>query len=100
VVRTHSSYENLERITRRWWFYLLLLALLFFDPSYSSVAGFVMNERTGELISEILRHALKPYKPHMPVLHVVVILLVAAVLIYGNRVGKSSLLSSELIISS
>jgi hypothetical protein len=52
-----------------------------------------MNEKTSELIAEILTQSLKPYKPFMPILHIIVILLIAILLIYGNRIGKSLLLS-------
>jgi len=47
-----------------------------------------MDERTSEVVAEVLNQSLKPYKPFMPVLHTVIILLIAAVLVYGNRVRK------------
>jgi len=47
-----------------------------------------MDYRASELAPEILTQSLKPYKPFMPVLHIIVILLIAAVLVYGNRVRK------------
>jgi len=82
------SYERLERVTRRWWFYLLLFVTLFFVPSYSSLEGFIMNERASEIVAEVISRSLRPYKPFMPALHIIIILLVVAVLVYGNRVGR------------
>ena len=87
-MKAQRSYEKLERITRKWWFYLPLFVILFFVPPYSSLAGFIMNERTGEIVAEILSHSLRPYKQFMPALHIIIILLVVAVLVYGNRVRR------------
>jgi len=80
--------ERLERATRKWWFYLILVALLFLAPSYSSATGFITGEKIGEVVAEVLTYSLKPYKPFMPLLHIIVILFIAAVLVYGNRFGK------------
>jgi hypothetical protein len=87
-MRTLRSCGRLEDLTGRWWFYLLLLCILFFAPPYSSTAGFITDERASELVAEVLSQSLKPYKPFMPTLHIIVILLVAALLVYGNRVRK------------
>jgi hypothetical protein len=86
-MRTLRNYRRLEDLTRRWWFYLLLLYIYFFAPPYSSTAGFI-TERASELVAEVLSQSLKPYKPFMPTLHIIVILLITALLIYGNRVRK------------
>jgi hypothetical protein len=88
-MKSQKGYERLERITRKWWLYLILLAILFIVPPYSSATGFIMNERTSELVAEVLSHSLEPYKPFMPFLHIIVILFIIAVLVYGNRFGKS-----------
>jgi hypothetical protein len=86
-MRTLRSYGRLEDLTGRWWFYLLLLYIYFFAPPYSSTAGFI-TEGASELVAEVLSRSLKPYKPFMPTLHIVVILLIAALLVYGSRVRK------------
>ena len=57
-------------------------------PPYSSLEGFIMNERTSEIIAEVLSCSLRPYKPFMPALHIIIILLMVTVLVYGNSVGR------------
>jgi len=47
-----------------------------------------MDERSGEVVAEVLTHSLKPYKPFMPFLHIIIILFIAAVLVYGNKFGE------------
>jgi hypothetical protein len=88
IMKASKSCERLERMTRKWWLYLLILASYFLVPPYSSAAGFVIDEGAGEVVAEVLIQSLKPYKPFMPVLHIIVTSLIAAVLVYGNRVGK------------
>jgi hypothetical protein len=87
-MKARKSCERLERTTRKWWLYLLILASYFLVPPYSSAAGFIIDERAGEVVAKVLIQSLKPYKPFMPVLHIIVTSLIAAVLVYGNRVGK------------
>jgi len=87
-MKAQKSNKRLEWITRKWWLYLLLFALLFFIPPYSSATGLIMNERSSEVVVEVLTQSLRPYKPFMPFLHIIVILFIATVLVYGNRVGK------------
>jgi hypothetical protein len=60
---------------------------LFLCSPYSSTTGFI-TERASELVAGVLSQSLKPYKPFMPTLHIIVILLVTALLVYGSRVRK------------
>jgi hypothetical protein len=88
IVEAQKSCWRLEQITRKWWLYLLLFAILFFVPPYSSAAGFIMDEKSSEVVAEVLTQSLKPYRPFTPFLHIIVILFVAAVLVYGDRFGR------------
>jgi hypothetical protein len=79
-------FKTLEWLTRRWWFYLLLFIIPFFIPFYTATGH--APQEVGNVINEVLIHALIPFRPFMPALKIIVALSIIALFIYGNRIGK------------
>ncbi len=74
------------RLTQRWWFYVLLV-LLFFLPTFSTVA---FDQRQSPLvIQQVLKDPLiYRYPLLMPLAKVSTAVLVAAIFIFGNRARR------------
>jgi hypothetical protein len=77
---------KLDAMTKKWWLYLLLL-LLFFIPTYAS-RSYDPRQSVG-LIGEVLSAPLIYAFPIlMPLAKVVTVVLIAGVLVYGNRMRR------------
>ena len=76
---------KLEGVTRKWWFYLLYSLVVFLPPITSKPYGY---DKTYAILGEVLKNSLEPYQFLMPLAHIVVILMIVAVVLYGNRFGR------------
>jgi len=78
--------EKLELVTSKWWF-LLIFTLLGMIPPI--VAKGYDPSKTGEIVMHILRNALiKFYSPLYPVFKVIPIILVSALVLFGNQINR------------
>jgi len=86
--------ENLEKIqgilestTRKWWFLVLFILIGTVTPPIVR-KGFDPS-KTGEIISYILRNAfIKFCSPLYPVFKIIPIILILALILFGNRIGR------------
>jgi len=79
--------EGLELITRKWWFLVLFILLGMITPPIVT-KGFNLS-KTGETISYILRNSLIRFcSPLYPIFKVIPIILVFALILFENRVGR------------
>uniref|UniRef100_A0A7C4BC16 Uncharacterized protein n=1 Tax=Thermofilum pendens TaxID=2269 RepID=A0A7C4BC16_THEPE len=79
--------EKLERVTGRWWFLLVFILLGTVTPPF--VAKGYEPSKTGEIILHILGNALiKSCSPLYPVFKIIPIILVSALVLLGNQVGR------------
>jgi hypothetical protein len=79
--------DALDEITRKWWFYLLVVLLTFFIPTYTSRPFDPRN--TSQVIAAVMANALiYSYPIILPVFKVVPILLVLAIVLWGDKVTR------------
>ena len=78
--------KRLDILTKKWWFYLIIL-IIFFLPSYSSLA--YDPRHTSDLITAVLSQPLIYSFPLiMPIFKLVPILLVLALIIWGDKITR------------
>jgi hypothetical protein len=78
---------TLELITRKWWFLVLFVLIGTITPPIVT-KGFDPS-KAGETISYILRHALIKYcSPLYPVFKIIPIIIVFALILYKNQMGR------------
>lgn len=78
---------TLESITRKWWFLVLFILIGTITPPFVT-KGFDLS-KTGEIISYILQNSLIIFcSPLYPVFKIIPIILVFALILFGNRIGK------------
>jgi hypothetical protein len=78
---------TLELITRKWWFLVLFILIGTMTPPIVT-KGFDPS-KIGEIIPYILGHALiKHCSPLYPVFKIIPIILVFALILFGNRMGR------------
>jgi len=78
---------TLELITRKWWFLVLFILIGTITPPIVT-KGFDPSQ-TGEIISYILRNALITLcSPLYPIFKIIPIILVFALILFGNRIGR------------
>jgi len=81
-----TTQQRLESLTQKWWFYLILL-VLFFLPSYSSLP--FDPRKTSDLITAVLSKPLIYSIPAlMPLFKLLPVLLVLALVIWGDRLTR------------
>ena len=79
--------EKLELVTGKWWFLLIFTLLGTVTPPF--VAKGYDPFKTGEVIMYILRNALiHSFSPLYPLFKIAPIILVSALVLFGNRVGR------------
>lgn len=79
--------SKMERVTRKWWFLALFILIATAAPPIVT-KGFEPS-KTGEIIGYLLSNALIEHiSPLYPLFKVIPLLLVLALILYGNRVGK------------
>jgi len=78
---------TLELITRKWWFLVLFILIGTITPPIVT-KGFDPS-KTGEIISYILQNSLITFcSPLYPVFKIIPIILVFALILFGNRIGR------------
>jgi len=78
---------TLELITRKWWFLVLFILIGTITPPIIT-KGFDPS-KTGEIIIYILQNSLIKFcSPLYPVFKIIPIVLVFALILFGNRIGR------------
>ena len=85
--KEHGSQGRMDRLTQKWWLYIILL-LLFFIPSQASRDFDPRNsmDLVGQVLSDPLIYA---FPVLMPVAKAIPVLLIAGLLLFGNRVRRA-----------
>jgi hypothetical protein len=82
-----TNRKPLEFLTEKWWFYLLVVLLIFFLPNYSARPYDPRN--TSAVIAAVMEHAsIYSFPAFLPVFKVIPILLIAAILVWGDRATR------------
>jgi len=78
---------TLELITRKWWFLLVFILTGTITPPI--VTKGYDPSKTGEIISYILQNSLIKFYSHLyPVFKIIPIILIFALILFGNRIGR------------
>jgi hypothetical protein len=80
----------MEAVTRKWWLYAIILLLSFIPPwSSQSFHGLADSPQLVKYVSEFIIAKKLVLVPLMPYFHVVMLLLFAALYVWGNRFGRA-----------
>lgn len=86
--QTLARNSSLDSITRRWWFLAIFILLGTVMPPFVS-RGIVEPSEIGEVISYILSNALiNSWAPWYPVFKIIPLVLVAGIILFGNRMSR------------
>jgi hypothetical protein len=86
-----TLYQKLERLTRKWWFYLLLFIVPTILPPFAGT-GLGYWRELGSFtwyVSDMVYAKKLTHGASMPVMHLLVVLLILALLIFGRRFGRA-----------
>jgi len=86
-----NLYHRLERLTRKWWFYLLLFVIPAAIPPFSTTGLGYWHQLKDFTwyVSDMVYAKKVTYAASMPLMHLLVVALFAALLYWGKRFGRA-----------